>query len=153
MEKYINGSDILVMFDDKATGHSTSHTSTFSTETKDVAVKPKASEAKSSSGLFKRKRVTGLSVQVKCDGMCVYGETEAGLKQFLAKWKVGESVKISCFERGKDETPYLSGNFIISSLETTAGAGEDVTYSVTFDNDGEVNVDESKIDTVTVTEG
>lgn len=146
MEQYIKGDDILVMFDDKATGHSTSHTSSFSTETKDVAVKPEASKAKSTSGLFKRKRVTGLSVQVKCDGLCVYGETESGIKEFLAKWKVGASVPLKCFERGGDETPYLSGNFIISSLETTAGSGEDVTYSVTFDNDGEVNVDETKID-------
>lgn len=145
-EKFINGSDLLVQMDGKATGHSTSHTSTFSTETKDVAFKPVATTPKSSSKLFKNKRITGLSVQIKCEGLCIYGETESGLKAFLAKWKKGASVPVKCFERGGDATPYLSGNFVISSLENTAPAGEDATYSVTFDNDGEVEIDETKLD-------
>ena len=148
MTKFVNGSDLLVQIDDKAFGHCTSHTATFNTETKDMAVKPAASVAKSPASLFNSKRVTGLSVQVKADGIMVYDETESGLKAILGKWKVGQSVPLKLFERGGDETPYCSGNFIISSLENTAPAGEDATFSATFDNDGPVDIDETKLEIV-----
>ena len=146
MDKYVNGSDLLVKMAGTAIGHCTSHTATFNTETKDMAVKPVAEEKKSAAALFKSKRVTGLSVQVKADGLMVYSETESGLKSILAKWKVGQSVELALFEREGDETPYCSGNFIISSLEHTAPAGEDATYRVTFDNDGAVDVEEDNLD-------
>ena len=118
MNNYVNGSDLLVSIAGKAAGHCTSHTTTFNTETKDVAVKPAASQAAAAASFFKSKRVTGLSVQVKADGLCFYNEAENGLKASLNKWKLGQSVEVKCFERENDETPYLSGNFIISSLET-----------------------------------
>ena len=146
MNNYVNGSDLLVSIASKAVGHCTTHTTTFNTETKDVAVKPAASVAASAASLFKSKRVTGLSVQIKADGLCFYSETEAGVKELLGKWKLGASVQVKCFERENDATPYLSGNFIITSLENTAPAGEDATYSVTLDNDGAVEVDPTKID-------
>ena len=148
MDKFVNGSDLLVNVADKAFGHCTSHTATFNTETKDMAVKPAAAVAKSTASLFKSKRVTGLSVQVKADGIVVYNETESGLKTLLGKWKVGESVELALFEREGDATPYCSGKFIISSLENTAPAGEDATYSATFDNDGAVTINEDKLATV-----
>lgn len=146
MNNYVNGSDLLVSITGKAAGHCTSHTTTFNTETKDVAVKPAASQAAAAASFFKSKRVTGLSVQVKADGLCFYNEAENGLKASLNKWKQGQSVEVKCFERENDETPYLSGNFIISSLENTAPAGEDATYSITLDNDGPVTIDETKLD-------
>ena len=146
MDKYMNGSDLLIKIGDNATGHSTSHTATFTTDTKEVAVKPPASEAKSSASLYKGKRVTGLKVQLKCEGLSVYAETETGLEDILAKWKVGESVECAAIAREHDEKPYVSGKFIISSLEVSAPAGEDVTYSVTLDNDGPVTVDETNIE-------
>ena len=111
-----------------------------------MAVKPAASQAAAAASFFKSKRVTGLSVQVKADGLCFYNEAENGLKASLNKWKLGQSVEVKCFERENDETPYLSGNFIISSLEYTAPAGEDATYSITLDNDGAVTIDETKLD-------
>ena len=144
--QYKNGSDLLVMMDTKAVGHCTTHTVTFSTETKSVAVKPPMSEDRSANAFFKSKRVTGLSAQVKCEGLCFYPETESGYKAILAKWKVGASVPLKLFEREGDTTPYCSGNFIITSLENTAPAGEDATYSVTFDNDGALTIDETKVD-------
>lgn len=144
--QYKNGSDLLVMIDGKAAGHSTTHTATFSTESKSVAVKPPASEERSASALFKSKRVTGLAVQVKTEGLCFYPETESGFKVLLGKWKLGASVPLKLFERGNNTAPYMTGNFIITSLENTAPAGEDATYSVTFENDGEVSVDETKVD-------
>lgn len=148
MDKYVNGSDLLVKVADKAFGHCTSHTSTFNTETKDMAVKPVASESKSTDSFFKSKRVTGLSVQVKADGLVVYNEDESGLKTLLGKWKVGESVELSLFEREGDDTPYCSGKFVITSLENTAPAGEDATYSATFDNDGPVTISEDNLATL-----
>lgn len=148
-ENYVNGSDLLVNVDDKAFGHCTSHTATFNTETKDMAVKPVATVAKSTASLFKSKRVTGLSVQVKADGIVVYNEAESGLKTLLSKWKVGESVDLALFEREGDEKPYCSGKFIITSLENTAPAGEDATYSATFDNDGAVTIEEANLATIT----
>ncbi len=146
MKEYVNGSDLLVSVAGKAVGHCTSHTATFSTETKDVSVKPLASEAPSSGALYKSKRVTGLSIQVKADGLQFYKETESGFKQVLGPWSKGQSVVLNLFERSQDEKPYVTGNFIISSIEQTAGAGEDATYSVTFDNDGAPTVNEENLD-------
>lgn len=155
---YVNGSDLLVYIKTgtgnnvarKAIGHCTTHTATFNTETKDVAVKPPASEPRSAKSLYKQKRITGLSAQVKCSGLCFYAEEEGGFKHMLSKWSVGENVELELFERpaAQNETiePYASGPFVISSLENTAPAGEDATYDVTFDNNGPLDVDDSKLD-------
>lgn len=148
-EGYVNGSDLLVTIGGKACGHSTSHTTTYNSETKDRAVKPLATAAQGNAGLFKEKTVTGLSVQVKCEGLRFYGETEGGMKELLAKWKVGEAVELKGFARGGDAAPYMSGKFLVSSLEETAPAGDDTTYSVTFDNTGVVTIDEVKVDGAT----
>lgn len=133
---YINGNDLLVSIDGKAVGHCTTHTATFNTETKDTAVKPVATKSKEEAGKFKSKTVSGLSIQVKADGLVFHAETEGGFKELLGKWKVGGSVKLDLFERENDSIPYVSGSFIISTLEITSPAGEDSTYSATFDNDG-----------------
>lgn len=143
---YKNGSDLLVSVAGKAVGHCTSHEATFNTETKDVAVKPLASVKVSSQSLYKEKRVTGLSVQVKADGLQFYQETEAGFKAVLSSWSKGDKVTLNLFEREHDAEPYVTGEFVISSITQSAGAGEDATYSVTFDNAGAVTVDETKID-------
>lgn len=148
MEGYVNGSDLLCSVGGHAIGHCTNHVATFNTETKDVAVKPQASVAPSTASLFKSKRVTGLSVQVKVDGLQFYQETESGFKVILAPWAAGQSVQLKLFERSQDAAPYASGNFIISSLEQNAPAGEDASYSATFDNDGEVNIDNTKLDLI-----
>lgn len=146
MGNYVNGSDLLCSVGGKAVGHCTNHSTTFNTETKDVSVKPAATEPVSNASLFKSKRVTGLSVQVKTDGLQFYEETEAGIKTVLSQWTKGASIDLALFAREHDENPYVKGKFIISSIEQTAPAGEDATYSATFDNDGPVEVDETKID-------
>jgi len=154
----VNGSDLLVFVVEgtgqaqtrKAIGHCTTHTATFNTETKDVAVKPDASVAQSASALYKSKRVTGLSVQVKCSGLVFYADEENGFKPMLGKWAAGAPVQLELMERktGDSDTPsaYCSGAFIISSLENSAPAGEDATYDATFDNDGAVTIDTTKLD-------
>lgn len=145
MNGYVNGSDLLVSIGGKAAGHCTTHTTTYNTETKDRAVKP-ASTASTSAGLWKEKSVTGLSVQVKVEGLRFYADQESGMKDLLAKWKVGSTVELKGFARSADASPYMNGNFIVSSLEESAPAGDDTTYSATFDNSGEVTIDESKVD-------
>ena len=146
MNGYVNGSDLLMKVATGAIGHCTTHTATYNTETAETAVKPLASVAACAAGLFKGKRVKGLSVQVKASGLKFYSETESGFKVLLGKWALGQSVAVSLFEREQDATPYLSGNFIITTLEETNPAAEDGTYDVTLDNDGEVTVDSSKLD-------
>lgn len=145
MTGYVNGSDLLVSIGGKAAAHCTTHTTTYNSETKERAVKPK-SAAPASAGLWKEKSVTGLSVQVKVEGLRFYGEDEAGMKEILAKWKAGATVELKGFARSADATPYMSGNFIVGSLEESAPAGDDTTYSATFDNSGEVTITEANID-------
>lgn len=143
---YINGSDLLMSIGGKASGHCTSHTTTYNSETKDRAVKPVSKNSVAGAGLFKEKTVTGLSVQVKCEGLRFYGEEENGMKDLLAKWKVGDTVELKGFARGSDAAPYMSGNFVITTLEEAAPAGDDTTYNATFDNSGMVTIDETKVD-------
>lgn len=143
---YVNGSNLLVAIGGKAFGHCTQHTATFTTETTDVKVKPPMATSAAATGKFKSKRVTGLAVQVKCDGLQFHNESESGFKDLLGSWKQGASVTLILFERDHDDTPYCSGNFIITSLEHSGPAGEDATYTATFDNNGDVTIDETKVD-------
>ena len=134
---YINGSDILLKIGGKAVGHCTTHSATYSSETKDRAVKPVASATVSAS-LWKGKGVTGLSVSISADGLRNYDETEGGFKTLLAAWVAGQAVQVIGFERESDATPYLSGNFVITSLEENDPAQDDATYSISLENDGVV---------------
>lgn len=141
---YCNGSDMLVYVDGKAVGHCTSHTTTINSETKDRAVKPLASKG-ISAGLWKNKGVTGLSVSISAEGLVFYQETENGYKSCLTKIAAGKSVEVKCMERGSTDAPYLTGKFVIASLERTDPAGDDATYSINLENDGEVTFDENAI--------
>lgn len=141
----MNGSDVLVFVGEKAVGHCTSHTMSCSSETKEHSVKPVAT-AGISSGLWKGKSVSGLSISVKAEGLVFYAETEYGYKELLGAWKEGKAVTLKCAERSTDTAPYLAGSFIITSLERTDGAQDDATYSVSFENDGEpTTLDSTKL--------
>ncbi|MCR5841958.1 MAG: phage tail protein [Bacteroidales bacterium] len=141
---YCNGSDMLLMVGGKAIGHCTTHTTTINSETRERAVKPVQS-ASISAGLWKNKTVVALSVQITFEGLCFYQETESGYKEMLAAVKNGEHVAVKCMEREDSEVEYLSGNFVVSSLERTDPASDDATYSGTLDNDGEVTLDPTAI--------
>lgn len=140
---YTNGSDLLVVIGGQAFGHCTSHTTTYNSETKDRSVKPLRS-AEYSESKWKGKGVTGLSISISAEGLRFYGETEHGFTQIKSEWAAGQSVVVECFER-ESSTPYLSGKFIIASLEETAPADDDTTYSVSLENDGEVLLDGTSI--------
>lgn len=141
---YCNGSDMLLYVGGKAVGSCTSHTTSFSSETKERAVKPVAT-ASLSSGLWKKKGVIGLSYSISADGLVFYNETEYGFKELFAAWKEGKSVEVKCMER-ESEKPYLAGLCVIASLERTDPAQDDSTYSISLENDGEpTTLDESAI--------
>lgn len=133
---YCNGSNMLLYLGEDAFGHCTTHTATMNSETKDRAVKPAASKAKTN-GMWKEKGVTGLSIAISAEGLIYDGETEASYQKMLAAWKSGQPVKIKCMQRGESKKPYLAGSFIISSLERTDPAQDDSTYIINLDNNGE----------------
>lgn len=135
---YCNGSDMLLYVGGKAVGSCTSHTTSFSSETKERAVKPIAS-ASLASGLWKKKGVIGLSYSISAEGLVFYNETEYGFKELFAAWKAGKSVEVKCMERESEE-PYLAGLCVIASLERTDPAQDDSTYSISLENDGEPTV-------------
>lgn len=141
---YCNGSDMLLYIGGKAVGHCTTHTTTINSETKDRAVKPAASKG-ISAGLWKNKGVVGLSVSISAEGLVFYQETESGYKSCLAMIAKGQSVEVKCMERESTDTPYLSGKFVVASLERTDAAQDDATYSISLENDGEVTFDEDAI--------
>lgn len=142
---YINGSDLLLNVGGKAIGHCTSHTVTLNSETKERAVKPVASAAKTS-GLWKGKGVTALSVSISADGLRFYNETENGFEEVGKLWGAGQSVKVQAFKRGEDAKPYLEGQFVITSIEETSPAQDDSTWTVSLENDGEPDVYLGKAD-------
>lgn len=133
---YCNGSNMLLYLGENAFGHCTTHTATMNSETKDRAVKPAASKAKTN-GMWKEKGVTGLSIAISAEGLIYDGETEASYGKMMAAWKSGQPVKIKCMQRGDSQKPYLAGSFIISSLERTDPAQDDSTYTINLDNNGE----------------
>lgn len=133
---YCNGSDMLLFVGGKAVGSCTSHTVTFSSETKERAVKPVAT-SNMVSGLWKKKGVVGLSYSISAEGLVFYDETECGYKELFALWKAGKSVEVKCMERENSEKPYLVGNCVIASLENANPAQDDATYSISLENDGE----------------
>lgn len=142
---YCNGSDLLLYVDGKAVGSCTSHTATFNSETKERAVKPVAS-APLTSGKWKKKGVVGLSYSISAEGLRFYDETECGFKHLFKLWKEGKSVEVKCMERAEAEKPYLVGACVITSLEESAPAQDDATYSASFENDGEpTTLDEEAI--------
>ena len=141
---YCNGSDMLLYIGGKPVGHCTSHTTTINSETKDRAVKPVATEG-ISAGLWKGKGVTGLSVSISAEGLVFYQETEGGYKSVLSMIGKGKSVEVKCMERDNADKPYLTGKFVIASLERTDPAQDDATYNISLENDGVVTFDETAI--------
>lgn len=141
---YCNGSDMLLFINGKAVGHCTTHTTTINSETKDRAVKPVATKG-ISAGLWKNKGVVGLSVSISAEGLVFYQESETGYKSCLALIGKGQSVEVKCMERENTDKPYLTGKFVIASLERVDAAQDDATYSISLENDGEVDFDESAI--------
>lgn len=63
MQDYMNGSNVLFTVGGKGLGHSTTHSVTYNTETKERGVKPPVKE-KTKNALFSGKGVTKMSISV-----------------------------------------------------------------------------------------
>ena len=110
----------------------TSHTITYTGETKERITKDTAS------GAYSKKKVTKLGVSIKCEALVSFGDS-AGYDKLLAAMKSREAVKLKYgFAQEEAGDKYEEGLFVITSLEQTSAAGEDATYSATFENSGEV---------------
>ena len=143
---YVNGSNLLLKLGDKYLGHCTSHTITYNTETKDRAVKPVAT-ASTAAGLWKEKGITGVSVSISAEGLRVYDESEMSVEDIRAAWKLGTSITVYGWERDSDSSDYnMKGNFVITSFEEAMPAQDDVTYSISLENDGQVLFDDDITD-------
>lgn len=140
---YFNGSDMLLYVAGKPVGHCTSHSTDFTTETKERNVKPVASKGKGQSK-WKESSVTSLSVSITAEGLVSYDETEADFGSLLKAYNDAQPVECKCMERGK-EAPYLIGNFVIESLKRQDGAGDDATWNISLKNTGAVELDSEKI--------
>lgn len=110
----------------------TSHTITYSGETKERVTKDTAN------GAYSEKKVTKLGVSIKCEALVSFGDT-AGYDKLLAVMKSREAVKLKYgFAQEEAGDKYEEGLFVITSMEQSSAAGEDATYSATFENSGEV---------------
>lgn len=138
-QDYMNGSNVLFTVGGKGLGHSTTHSVTYNTETKERGVKPPVKE-KTKNALFSGKGVTKMSISVHGEGFRYKGEEELSLDDIRKLWGIGQSVDLSCFEREGDATPYLKGKFVITKVEETSPAQDDATFTVDFENDGEPEV-------------
>lgn len=138
-QDYMNGSNVLFTVGGKGLGHSTTHSVTYNTETKERGVKPPVKE-KTKNALFSGKGVTKMSISVHGEGFRYKGEEELSLDDIRKLWGIGQSVELSCFEREGNATPYLKGKFVITKVEETSPAQDDATFTVDFENDGEPEV-------------
>lgn len=110
----------------------TSHTITYSGETKERVTKD------TSNGAYGEKKVTKLSVSIKCEALVSFGDA-AGYDKLLEVMKSREPVKLKYgFTQEQAGDKYEEGLFVITSLEQSSAAGEDATYSATFENSGAV---------------
>lgn len=110
----------------------TSHTITYSGETKERVTKDTAN------GAYGEKKVTKLSVSIKCEALVSFGDA-AGYDKLLEVMKSREPVKLKYgFTQEQTGDKYEEGMFVITSLEQSSAADEDATYSATFDNSGAV---------------
>lgn len=110
----------------------TSHTITYTGETKERVTKD------TGNGAYSEKKVTKLGVSIKCEALTSYGDS-AGYDRLLSVFKTREPVKLKYgFAQEEEGDRYEEGLFVITSLEQTSPAGEDATYSATFENSGAV---------------
>ena len=138
---------MLLSINGQCVGHCSSHAVKVSTDSKKHAVKPLRNIADLTASLFSGRKVTEVNINITADGFGFYDEKEFGYPELLAKCLAGESVDVKCFERGSDTTPYLAGKFVISSLDHTSPANDDVTYSISLDNDGKPDIDTAGLTT------
>jgi len=126
MAVVINGSDIFVYIDGAKVANATSHTLTMSMATRDTSNKD--------TGKFNTKDVGRLDITASSDALVVYADIATMVTAYLDRTPVhlhfAEDVAGS-----PDETQfYAEGDFIITSMEMSAGDQANASYSCTFDH-------------------
>ena len=137
----VEGRDLMLYLNTGASGETptytpqaaaTSHTITYSAETKERVTKD------TKNGAFSNKTVTKLGVSIKSDCLVSVGDA-AGWDKLLATFKARKPIKLKYgFVDEKNGDSYEEGMFVITSLEQNSPADEDASYSATFENDGAV---------------
>lgn len=130
---YINGSDFLFALGNKAFGHSSEHTVTYDTETKERAVKaPEVNGVDTS--MFKETSVTKLKITVSFKGFQFDDETELSADELKAMWRAAKPFTGEAFQRPKEgvkndtREPYLKAQFLLTKLVESNPADDDATY-------------------------
>ena len=140
---YVEGKELMLYVDAgtdpvtpiwNPTAGATSHGINYSAETKTRQTKDGAN------GMYDEKKVSKINVQIKCDALMKHPEaTKQTYADLLAAFKTGTPVRLKYgFAIEEDGDTYEDGLFVISAIDQTAAAGEDATFSATFDNTGEV---------------
>lgn len=137
-EGYIHGSDMILYVESgdpkvlKALGHSKSCEIQNQAETKERATKQT-----SNSGKWVEKSVSRLTVSINAEGFSFYGD-QMGYPELLSIWETGKPVTLKYAHRGEEETKYRTGQFVITSVSETSPSDDDASYSISFENTGEV---------------
>lgn len=129
MSDYKLGTDLILSLNGKPMGYSTTCKISNSAETGERVTKERGE------GRFKEKYVKSVSEQITTEGFEVTDSRTpyADLKRLMLE---GTPVTLTyCFV---GETAGYSGEYIISSLDIDAAAGDDAKYSLTFENTGAV---------------
>lgn len=134
--KQIPGGNILLKVGDNVVGHCSSHTVNTNAETRELAFKRPATDTNVNDPMFKDKEVSTLACSISADGVCYVGETEGGYNAFMGALMKGEPMTVESFMRGNDTAAFLTGSFIVTSCQLTAGQGEGAKYSIQLENTG-----------------
>jgi len=135
----VNGTDLLLSMNGAVVAHAKSHTISVSTDMRDTTSKSSAGWKEQAKGRF--------SWNAKVDGLVSY---EAGLCNYsslMTAMLAGVEVTITSIDNtggtivGGLVTPLAgaakyTGNAIITNVELSAGDGENVTFSVSFEGTG-----------------
>lgn len=135
----MDGRDLMLYIDTSETPQTpnwqaqalaTSHTITYSSETKERLTKD-------SPGGNPEKRITNVTVQIQAEALRAFGDADK--KLLLKAMKEKKLVKLKYgFAAEEEGDDYEEGLFVIDQLEETSQAGEDVTYSAQFSSSGSV---------------
>lgn len=136
---YIEGRDLMVFVDTSNGGSSptwtktaaaTSHTISYSGETKERVTKD------TENGAFSQKTVTKLSCNITCEALRVFNK-DVGFEKLLELFKKREPVKLK-YGFADNSGSYEEGMFVITSLEESSPADDDATFTAQFENSGAV---------------
>lgn len=138
---YIEGRDIMLFVNSGAsesnptwvkTAAATSHTISYSGETKERVTKD------TENGAFSQKSVTKLSCTITCEALKTF-DADMGYDTLLKQMKLRKPVKLKYgYTESETGTSYEEGLFVITNLEESSPADDDATYSATFENTGNV---------------